>query len=238
MLHPVFARLANAVLPHQCLLCRQFAETAGLCGTCWTGLKPISAPMCDICGRPLPHQLPQGRCGHCWLRPPPLERMRAWCLYSDTSRDLILKFKHGGGLFLTPFFAAMMTGLCRELLTPDTLIIPVPLHRWRYLKRRYNQSAELARALAARHDPQQFAPDILYRRKRTPSQAGLNRRQRQQNLANAFDINPKAHSRLVGRAVLLVDDVMTTGATLHEAARTLQRGGCQRVMAMVIARTQ
>lgn len=159
MLHPVFARLANAVLPHQCLLCRQFAETAGLCGTCWTGLKPISAPMCDICGRPLPHQLPQGRCGHCWLRPPPLERMRAWCLYNDTSRDLILKFKHGGGLFLTPFFAAMMTGLCRELLTPDTLIIPVPLHRWRYLKRRYNQSAELARALAGRHDPQQFAPD-------------------------------------------------------------------------------
>jgi len=164
--------------------------------------------------------------------------MRAWCLYNDTSRDLILKFKHGGGLFLTPFFAALMAGLCRELLAPESLIVPVPLHRWRYLKRRYNQSAELARALAARHDPQQFAPDILYRCKRTPSQAGLNRRQRQQNLAGAFHINPAARNRLNGRAVLLVDDVMTTGATLHEAARTLQRGGCQSVRAVVIARTQ
>ena len=230
--------LSTFILPHQCVLCRSFADSTNLCASCWSGLEPISDPKCGQCGRPLQHDLPQGKCGHCWLLPPSIERTRAWCLYNDTSRAIVLKFKHGNGLALTPVLASMLGRLYEELVTADSLVIPVPLHRWRHLHRRYNQSAELARRLTSTHNCGLFAPNLLHRHKATTSQAGLNQAQRKQNLANAFQLNDNGKVAVRDRHILLIDDVLTTGATLNEATRTLGRAGCQSVSALVIARVR
>ena len=172
--------LSTFILPHQCVLCRAFADSTCLCASCWSGLEPISDPKCVQYGRPLQHDLPQGKCGQCWLMPPVIERTRARCLYNDISRAIILKFKHGNSLALTPVLAAMLGRLYDELAPPGSLVILVPLHRWRYLHRRYNQLAELARCLTSTHGCGLFVPNLLQRHKATTSQAGLNHAQRKQ----------------------------------------------------------
>ena len=103
------------------------------CASCWSGLEPISDPKCVKYGRLLQHDPPQGKCGQWWLMSPVIERTRAWCLYNDTSQAIILKFKHGNGLALTPVLAAMLGRLYDELGAPGSLVIPVPLHWWQYL---------------------------------------------------------------------------------------------------------
>ena len=228
--------MANLLLPHQCLMCRCFADSTGLCPSCWTGLKVIGAPFCTLCGRPLPHALPDMKCASCWVAPPKIGTMRAACLYGDASRSLILRFKHGDGLQLVPVFARLMQRAFHDISHHDQLIVPIPLHRWRYLKRRYNQSAELARYLHKINPIGHFTPEMLVRIKYTKSQGGLNREQRRQNIRGSFEVPITQQERLAGRPVLLVDDVITTGSTLFEAAGCLIKAGSGPVSAITIAR--
>ena len=162
--------------------------------------------------------------------------MRAALAYNDASRGLILKLKHGDGLQLVPLFAQIMGAQFHEMAFDRPLVIPIPLHRWRYLKRRYNHSAELARYLCRRTGRGEFDPDLLTRQRPTRSQGGLSRRQRQGNVAGAFRVSEQSRTRLMGRSILLLDDVMTTGSTLYEAADVLQRAGSGPVSSLVLAR--
>jgi len=235
-MRPLLNGLANVILPPQCMICRELSLETGLCPKCWAKLEPIAEPCCTQCGRALPYSLPQGKCGQCWLEPPPITHLRAWCHYNDVSRAAILKFKHGDGLILTPFFAAVLARLYAKLVEPESLVVPVPLHWRRYLRRRYNQAGELARHLVANHKEGLFCPNVLRRRKPTKSQAGLNRLQRRHNLSGAFELHPSATEYLQQKRVLLIDDVLTTGATLNEAARTLIAAGSGPVNGLVIAR--
>ncbi len=234
----VSGHFIGALLPHQCLNCRGFTQTAGLCPKCWDALEPLADPLCARCGRHLVHALPDMICGACWMTPPPLDRIRAACLYSDASRALILKFKHGDALHLVPVLAGLMQRSLDDVLIPGQIVVPIPLHRWRFFNRRYNQSAELARAICRVNSKIQFAPGSLVRIKSTQSLGRLSRHQRRQMLAGAFAVPDSARQKLSGRPVLLVDDVITTGATLFEAARTLERAGCGAVRAITIARVQ
>lgn len=168
--------------------------------------------------------------------------IRAGLYYNDHSRRLILSFKHGDGLQLTPFLAALvardftaMAGTMADA-NGELLVVPVPLHRQRFLRRRYNQSAELARHLCQTTGTGTFAPHILVRRRATRSQGGLSRRQRYHNLAGAFAVTNGAGPDLDGRPVILVDDVMTTGATLFAAAKCLTAAGSGPVSAVILAR--
>ena len=121
---------------------------------------------------------------------------------------------------------------------PGSLVISVPLHRWRYLHRRYNQSAELARGLTSTHGCGLFAPDLLQQHKATTSQAGLNHAQRKQNLARAFQLNESGKAAVRNHHILLIDNVLTNGATLNEAAQNLTRAGCKSVSDLVFARVR
>ena len=246
--HLAASRLLNRLLPHHCPICDEIRLSYGLCEACWTGLSLIADPVCDACGRPfaahhlgLPHNRPDKThhrlCGACLKQPPACRRQRAILRYDETSKALILPFKHGSRLDYTPLFAQMMQPAFSQIITDCHLILPVPLHLTRRLYRRYNQSAELARQLCQLTKRQeQLDMSICYRRKKTKSLARHNYAQRQKILKRAFALSDHGRERIKGRPILVIDDVMTTGQTLHEIALCLKQGGASDVDSLTLAR--
>jgi ComF family protein len=155
--------------------------------------------------------------------------------YGEASRKLILAFKHGDRTDAAPALAAFLARAAGGLLSECDVIVPVPLNRWRLLRRRYNQAALLAQSLA-RRSGKPVAVDLLRRRRATPSQGGLTAVQRRQNVRGAFAVRPRLAGQIAGRAVLLVDDVMTTGATVESCAAALRAAGAGRVDVVTLAR--
>lgn len=200
----------------------------------WARLQFLDAPWCDTCGLPFPYEAGEGAlCAACAAKAPRYDRARSALAYDEASRPLILAFKHGGRRDALSHFAGWMARAARG--AEADLVAPVPLHYLRLVSRRYNQSALLGRAVAERLDLP-FESGLLVRARRTQTQAGKSARGRKRNVAGAFRVPEAAKPMLAGRRVLLVDDVMTTGATLSVCARTLKRAGAARVEALTLAR--
>ncbi|NNG02674.1 MAG: ComF family protein [Inquilinus sp.] len=227
----------DAVLPPRCLSCGAVVGGDGaLCPPCWTRLAFVGPPHCVCCGLPFPYDAGEElRCGACIRRRPAFDRARAALVYDGASRPLLLGFKHGDETHAAAPFARWMAGAAGSLLTGADLLVPVPLHRWRLFRRRYNQAALLAHALG-RGAGRPVATDLLIRRRRTPSQGGLGRVGRAANVRGAFAVPQAVRARIAGRRLLLVDDVMTTGATVEACARALRRAGAAHVDVIVLAR--
>lgn len=226
-------RLLDLLLPPRCYACGEAVLRQGeLCAACWSGLHFITEPCCSRCGFPFEFGLDgDSLCAACHGRPPVYEQARAALRYDDASRTLLLAFKHGDRTELAAPFARMMAQGGRALLASTDLIVPIPLHWTRLLKRRYNQSALLAKALS-RQSGAPWAPRLLHRVRRTSSQGGLDRSARLRNVRGAFRVS----RRIDGGTLLLVDDVHTTGATLEAAGRALLKAGADRVLALSVAR--
>ena len=230
------AHVLDFALPPRCLSCQEpMAPPGGLCPACWPAVRFIAEPLCQRCGAPLEQAQTEPSCGHCLSTHGPLERIRAAMLYDDGSRDLVLHLKHADALAGVPVLARWMQRAGADLLQDADFLIPVPLHWQRLFKRRYNQSAELTRALA-RLSKVRALPDGLVRTRRTPSQGGLSHRQRRENVRDAFGVKDRYRERINGAKIILIDDVMTTGATLEECASALAAGGAARVDALTLAR--
>ena len=231
----------NAVLPPRCLACGALVERSGaLCADCWPEVAFIAPPYCACCGLPFEYDLgPEALCGACTREPPAYDRARAVMRYNDASRRLILAFKHGDRTEGAPAYGAWLARAGADLIAGADMILPVPLHRWRLLSRRYNQAALLAQALG-RETGLPVVTDLLLRRRHTPSQGRLSPAARRRNVAGAFAVRASGRAsgkaRLAGRRVLLVDDVYTTGATIEACARVLRRGGAAAVSVLVLAR--
>ena len=227
----------NAVLPPRCLTCGALVERSGaLCAACWSEVAFIAPPYCACCGLPFDYDLgPEALCGACAREAPAYARARAVMRYTEMSRRLVLAFKHGDRTEGAPAFGAWLARAGAELLAEADVIAPVPLHRWRLLGRRYNQAALLAHALG-RESGLPVTADLLLRKRHTPSQGRLSLAARHRNVAGAFAVKPARRADLAGRHVLLVDDVLTTGATAAACARTLRRGGAVTVSVLVLAR--
>ncbi|MDP6708581.1 MAG: ComF family protein [Alphaproteobacteria bacterium] len=227
----------DLLLPPQCLNCRGPVDRQGLlCAACWQGIAFIAPPYCACCGLPFAYdEGPDAVCGGCAARAPAFARARAAMVYDDASRALVLGFKHGDRLEAGAPFGRWLARAGAELLADAELIVPVPLHRWRLWRRRYNQAAVLAQALA-RASGLEVLPDLLIRRRATASQHGLSRSERRRNVSGAFAIKQGRSERLGGACVILVDDVLTTGATVEAAARTLLRAGARAVDVLTLAR--
>jgi ComF family protein len=240
----------DAVLPPQCLACSTIVDAPGrLCATCWGKLSWIAAPFCARCGVPFAFDASAGApahaitCGPCLAHPPLFDRARAVFAYDDAARGLILGFKHADRLHGAPAFGQWLARSGAELLDDADLIAPVPLHWLRLASRRYNQAAVLAQALirararaGAGAGRLQLVPDLLRRGRRTPSQGHLSRRERARNVARAFLVPRHYMNKVRDARVLLVDDVLTTGATVGECARTLRAAGAARVDVVTLAR--
>lgn len=233
MLQPVL----NLFFPPQCLVCDALVPTHGtLCTECWNDVPFISAPICACCGLPLEFAVDENTlCGECLREHPPYSRARAAFVYNEHSRNLILKLKYQDDTYLAPTFGRWLKGAGEELIAASDLIIPVPLYYWRMVSRRYNQSLLLARILA-RHTGLPLLPDGLKRIRATAQQTGLTRAQREKNVKGAF-IVPDAHRNAIkGKSILLVDDVMTTGATLGACTKVLLKADAAQVNVLTLAR--
>ncbi|WP_239988664.1 ComF family protein [Paramagnetospirillum kuznetsovii] len=229
--------MIDALLPPLCLSCHaQVGEPGTLCPACWSKLVFVAPPFCACCG--LPFEFDMGAdalCGACLGDPPRFGRARAVFRYDDASRVLILRLKHGDRLEGVPAFARWMARAGGDILAEADLLVPVPLHRWRLLSRRYNQAALLVNALA-RQSGVTAIPDLLERRRRTPPQGHLNRAGRVKNVAGAFSLAERHKPTLQGKRVVLIDDVLTSGATVGECAKVLLREGAAAVDVLTLGR--
>lgn len=234
---PAVARLlCDLVLPPRCALCGvEVSGDGGLCPACFPSVRFLVDGLCDRCGTLLPTGQRAGCCPTCLEHPPLYQRARSVFVYDQGSRSLILRLKHGDRSDLAPLLARWLARCGRDVLEDSDLIVPVPLHWRRLFLRRYNQAALLARRLG----PGAYLPDLLYRTRWTRSQGEFDHHQgaRTQRLANvrqAFAV--RKPQRLAGRRVLLVDDVLTTGATVEECTRCLLDAGAQAVSVLTVAR--
>ena len=207
----------------------------GLCGTCWRDTPFIGGTVCEGCGVPLPGE-PDGfriDCDDCMTTARPWAEGRAAMLYRDKARALVLALKHGDRTDIARSAGVWMARAARPILRDGMVIAPVPIHWTRLLRRRYSQSALLAQAVA-RETGLAVCPDLLIRPTRTPMLDGLGAEARFATLADAIRAHPRR--RLEGREVLLVDDVMTSGATLAACAEACRAAGSGDVRVLVLAR--
>jgi len=231
------AGVLDALLPPQCLGCGTLVGGGGvLCPSCWETVTFLSPPQCDACGLPFEYDPGVGAlCGACVREKPVYERARAAMIYNEASRRLVLAFKHGDRTDAAPAFGAWLARAGRDLLADAGLIAPVPLHWSRLFTRRYNQSALLAKALG-RVSGVSVTQDLLIRRRRTPPQGRMSPSARKRNVRGAFAIRKSKASLIEGKRVLLIDDVLTTGATVSASARALIAAGAEAVDVLTLAR--
>lgn len=233
MLKQALAPLVDAVFPLRCPLCGVvLAGHDGLCPACWGRLSFPGEPSCGLCAMPL-LQPGQVLCEACEADPPRHSGITAATCYDAGSRQLVLRFKHGRQIALAAMLARMIATRLPQPRPGDEVIVPVPLHRWRLWRRGYNQSALLARELAVLTGGRLMV-DALVRHRRTPSLAGLSREERAQVLQGAIRAHPGRDLR--GASVLLVDDVLTSGATSDASIDALLAAGARRVEIACFAR--
>jgi ComF family protein len=226
----------DAALPTLCVSCRAPVAGHGLCVSCWTRVSFIAKPYCEKLGIPFTHDGGDGQLSlQAMTDPPSYNRARAAVRYDDVARSLMHALKYHDRLDLAPTLARWMGRAGAELFAEADIIVPVPLHWRRGWSRRYNQAGVLARMIGEASGIA-VSHSALERTRATAQQVGLTRTERAQNLAGAFEV-PKARRKLVaGRNLVLIDDVITTGATAEAATRALLRGGAARVDVLTFAR--
>ena len=225
------------IYPSRCVSCGVLVEgDFGLCGTCWRETPFVTGLSCDACGVPLmgPDPSEIAHCDACMAAPRPWERGRATLVYEDLARQLVMRLKHGDRTDMARPMAGWKARKAQALVCEDTILVPVPLHWRRLLKRKYNQAALLSGALAKQLDVP-HCPDALLRTRATLPLKG-DREARLEAIKGAIVLNQKRAARIQGRSVLLVDDVMTSGATLEAAALALAPARPRKIDVITLAR--
>lgn len=231
------ALLVRTVFPSTCAGCRRIVSQPGtLCPDCWSGLNFLERPWCDVLGTPFAHDMGEGfLSAEAIANPPPFARARAAVAYDGVARRMVGNLKYHDRTELAVWMARWMARAGAELLDDADVIVPVPLHRHRFLARRFNQSAELGRSIAGLTGID-YAPEAVIRKRATRHQVGLALREREENVRGAFAIPENADIRIRGRRVLVVDDVYTTGATVAAMTRVLLRHRASGVDVLTFAR--
>lgn len=232
----VFGRALDIALPTLCPACRDQVRDNGLCASCWSKLTMIARPYCERLGIPFAYDPGPGVLSMQAISDPPAyHRARAAVRFDDIARALVHALKYGDRNDLAPIMGRWMARAGQELLKDADALIPVPLHWRRLWARRFNQSALLSQAIS-RETGVPIADAALKRIKATAQQVGLTQSERAQNVQGAFRVPPDRKAEVSGRRVVLVDDVLTSGATSDACARALLRAGASNVDLLVFAR--
>jgi ComF family protein len=229
-------RALDFVLPPQCLVCRgRVSEHPGLCASCWTQIEFVRQPLCDRTGQPFAYDPGPGIVSAAALaKPPPWHRARAAAAFGPGSRSLVHALKYRDRHDAAALMARLMAHAGADLLGEADMIVPVPLFRLRLWQRRFNQAALLGTAIA-KLSGVPMGVDVLRRQRATRSQVGLSNKDRRRNVRGAFALDNQGHEVLAGARVVLIDDVITTGATVGACASALLGGGAARVDVLAFA---
>jgi ComF family protein len=227
----------DVVYPPACTGCGVLMGSgASLCPQCWSKLAFIERPYCEVLGTPFSHDLGAGiLSADAIATPPPFDRLRSVALYDDLARVLVQSLKYRDRTDLAPMMAQWMLRAGDGAVQAADIIVPVPLHRLRLVWRKFNQAAELARAVG-HLSGKSVLIDAVRRTKRTRRQVGLGPRAREDNVRGAFSVTSGGREALFGRRVVLIDDVYTTGATVAAVTRALKRAGAIDVTVLTFAR--
>ncbi len=227
----------DLLVPPRCAACaKPIAEAHGLCASCWPRLSLIERPFCDRLGTPFPYEHGAGTLSTAAIADPPVyDRARAVAVYGDVARGLVLGLKYADRTELAVMMGRWMARAGADILADADVLVPVPLYRTRLWRRRFNQSAMLAHAVAQVR-PVAVSTAALVRVRSTRQQVGLTARERTENVRGAFRVPPEQRIAVAGRHVVLVDDVLTSGATVAAATRALKRAGAAKIDVLVFAR--
>ncbi len=227
----------DMVLPPRCPMTGDLVDRQGMVSPeAWRKLAFIGDPHCESCGIPFEYGMEEGgKCLACLEHPPVFGRARAALKYDEASRGVILGFKHGDKTYAVASFVPMLRQAGRDVLAGADVLIPVPLHPYRLIRRRYNQAAMIGQELSKAIDIPHW-PLALRRIRPTVTQGHLSAEARLKNVKKAFAVNPKFEVVLKGRRVVLLDDVFTTGATVSECTKVLLKSGVASVDVLTVAR--
>jgi ComF family protein len=228
--------IADLMLPPVCVHCHEpTADHRLLCALCWRDIDFITPPLCDRLGVPLSYGDGERTISAQALREPPIfGRARAVARFGGVMRNLVHGLKYADRHEVAEMLAGMMLSAGKDLLSNADLLIPVPLHRWKLWRRRYNQAAILARKIGALRG---YPVDVtsLRRTRPTRSQVGLSAEERRGNVSGAFALGEGAADRIRGKHILLIDDVLTTGSTVSACAALLKEAGAKEVDCLAVA---
>lgn len=233
-------KMIDTVLPPRCPFTGEIVDSQGkVSAEAWKNLSFITDPLCHACGFPFEFAVLSGSienlCAGCLADRPEFSSARAALVYNDASRDFILGFKHGDQTHGVTAMVPWLRNAGAALFAKADLIVPVPLHRWRLLRRRYNQAALIGKAVA-KDAGLRVVTDGLIRTRATPTQGHLNARERRKNVSRAFTVPANRIEKIKGQRVILIDDVYTTGATVRESTKALLRAGAADVCVLTLAR--
>jgi ComF family protein len=236
-LRGLMAAAVDAVYPPVCTGCgRMVGQHRGVCPDCWATLRLIERPYCEVLGVPFSHDLGAGiLSADAIANPPVFERLRSVAIHDGIAKSLVHGLKYRDRTDLAVMMAQWMVRASDGSVEVCDAIVPVPLHAFRLWARKFNQSAELARAIA-RISARPYLPNALTRIKRTAQQVGLGATAREDNVRGAFAVTEAGRAALFGKRVVLVDEVYTTGATVSAATRALKKAGAQDVTVLTFAR--
>ena len=232
----------NFILPPRCPISGDIVDRVGaISPSAWKDITFITHPSCRCCGIPfiidhdISDSVPDYICADCITYPKHFDRAKSALVYDNASKSMILAFKHGDALHLHTTLVPLLLKCADDMVYPDSIIIPVPLHWSRLVKRRYNQAAILAQHLS-KQTGTAYWPDALVRLRRTPPQGHMNAKDRFKNVAGAFEIHKNYMDKIIGKKFVLIDDVFTTGATLDECSKVLKAGGAESIHILTVAR--
>ena len=227
----------DLIFPAKCFTCNNIIDETGLCYNCWQKINFISTPFCKKCGHPFNVEIDKNiLCGNCISSPPLYKQAFGRFKYDEHTRKIIHKIKYGDKTNFIPYFSNMLSSSAKEIITKADIILAVPMHKLKYLSRKYNQSQLIAYKLAIQNN-KLYYPDLLIKKKSNMPQAGLSKKDRKNNVSGVFKVKERHIDKIKGKNLLLIDDVMTTGETINSCTKVLLKKGCKSVYVLTLART-
>ena len=236
MIKKLTKRILNIIFPKNCLICNKIISNGNFCVDDWKELYFLTKPTCNICFQPFEFKVDDEMlCGKCLQKRPEYFKALAVLAYNEQSRIIITKFKYYDQINLAKYFAELMLKQAKEIIVDVDFIIPVPLHKVRIIKRKYNQAAILAKNIA-NLSKKKLIVDLLVRIKNNKPQASLSQKMRRKNVVGIFKINKKYQQKIKGKNILLIDDVITTGSTVESCCKELKKCEVNRIYVLTLAK--